>query len=59
MANIGIKTSFDCSGYLSTMFIIRDSPNNRNNALFNIAIYFKQSDPDTWQDKVVEANLKD
>lgn len=26
--------------------------------MFNIAIYFKQADPDTWQDKVVEANLK-
>jgi hypothetical protein len=26
--------------------------------LFNVAIYFKQSSPDTWQDKVVEANLK-
>lgn len=34
------------------------SEGSRNNALFNIAIYFKQSDPDTWQDKVVEANLK-
>ena len=31
---------------------------SRNNALFNVAIYFKQSEPDTWQDKVVEANLK-
>ena len=31
---------------------------SRNNALFNVAIYFKQSSPDTWQDKVVEANLK-
>ena len=31
---------------------------SRNNALFNIAIYFKQSDPDSWQDKVVAANLK-
>ena len=34
------------------------SEGSRNNALFNIAIYFKQADPDTWQDKVVEANLK-
>jgi len=33
------------------------SEGSRNNALFNIAIYFKQSDPDTWQDKVVAANL--
>ena len=31
---------------------------SRNNSLFNIAIYFKQSDPDSWQDKVVAANLK-
>ena len=31
---------------------------SRNNALFNIAIFFKQSDPDTWQDKVVAANIK-
>ena len=31
---------------------------SRNNALFNIAIFFKQSDPDSWQDKVVAANLK-
>ena len=30
---------------------------SRNNALFNIAIFFKQSDPDFWQDKVVAANL--
>ncbi len=31
---------------------------SRNNALFNVAIYYKQSDPDIWQDKVVAANLK-
>jgi hypothetical protein len=31
---------------------------SRNNALFNVAIYFKQANPDSWQDKVVEANLK-
>jgi len=31
---------------------------SRNNALFNIAIFFKQSDPDVWQDKVVAANLR-
>jgi hypothetical protein len=34
------------------------SEGSRNNALFNIAIFFKQSDPDTWQDEVVAANLK-
>ncbi len=31
---------------------------SRNNALFNIAVYYKQSNPDTWEDKIVEANLK-
>jgi hypothetical protein len=33
------------------------SEGSRNNALFNIAIYFKQAYPDDWQDKVVAANL--
>jgi len=31
---------------------------SRNNALFNIAVYYKQSAPDAWEDKIVEANLK-
>ena len=31
---------------------------SRNNALFNIAVFYKQSEPDTWEDKIVEANLK-
>ena len=31
---------------------------SRNNALFNIAVYYKQSSPDSWEDKIVEANLK-
>jgi len=31
---------------------------SRNNALFNIAIYYKQASPDDWQDKVVASNLK-
>ena len=31
---------------------------SRNNALFNIAVFYKQSQPDTWEDKIVEANLK-
>ena len=31
---------------------------SRNNALFNIAVYFKQATPDKWQDNVVSANLK-
>ena len=30
----------------------------RNNALFNIAVYFKQSAPDTWEDDLVQANQK-
>ena len=29
---------------------------SRNNALFNIAVYYKQAHPDTWEDKIVEAN---
>ena len=31
---------------------------SRNNALFNIAIYYKEATPDQWQDNVVAANLK-
>ena len=31
---------------------------SRNNALFNVAVYYKQSNPDTWEDKIVEANSK-
>ena len=31
---------------------------SRNNALFNVAVYYKQSSPDSWEDKIVEANLK-
>jgi hypothetical protein len=31
---------------------------SRNNALFNIAIYYKQSTPDQWEDNVVSANIK-
>ena len=30
----------------------------RNNALFNIAVYYKQSNPDTWEDLIVKANLE-
>ena len=30
----------------------------RNNALFNIAVYFKQASPDSWEDQIVQANLK-
>ena len=29
---------------------------SRNNALFNIAVYYKQSHPDTWEDEIVKAN---
>ena len=31
---------------------------SRNNGLFNIAIYHKQADPDSWEDKVMESNNK-
>ena len=31
---------------------------SRNNALFNIAVYYKQSNPDTWEDEIVKANMK-
>ena len=31
---------------------------SRNNALFNIAVYYKQAHPDSWEDKIVEANIK-
>tara|TARA_R110002012_G_scaffold64998_7_gene170658 strand:+ start:3517 stop:5046 length:1530 start_codon:yes stop_codon:yes gene_type:complete len=31
---------------------------SRNNGLFNIAVYRKQADPDTWEDKVMEDNQK-
>ena len=31
---------------------------SRNNALFNIAVYYKQSAPDTWEDEIVKANSK-
>ena len=31
---------------------------SRNNALFNIAVYYKQSLPDTWEDEIVKANMK-
>ena len=31
---------------------------SRNNALFNIAVYYKQSQPDSWEDEIVKANMK-
>ena len=31
---------------------------SRNNALFNISVYYKQSSPDTWEDEIVKANIK-
>ena len=30
----------------------------RNNALFNIAVYFKQAKPDSWEDELVKANME-
>jgi len=31
---------------------------SRNNALFNVAVYYKQSHPDTWEDEIVKANME-
>jgi hypothetical protein len=31
---------------------------SRNNALFNIAVYFKQANPDNWEDEIVKANIE-
>jgi len=31
---------------------------SRNNALFNVAVYYKQSHPDSWEDEIVKANSK-
>ena len=31
---------------------------SRNNALFNIAVYYKQATPDTWEDELVKSNQK-
>ena len=31
---------------------------SRNNALFNIAVYYKQSKPDTCEDEIVKANME-
>ena len=30
---------------------------SRNNALFSIAVYYKQANPDTWEDEIVKANI--
>jgi hypothetical protein len=30
----------------------------RNNALFNIAVYYKQATPDSWENNVVQANMR-
>jgi hypothetical protein len=30
----------------------------RNNALFNIAVYYKQATPDGWENNVVQANMR-
>jgi hypothetical protein len=30
---------------------------SRNNGLFNIAVYFKQANPDSWEDEIVKANI--
>ena len=31
---------------------------SRNNALFNIAVYYKQAKPDSWEDEIVKANME-
>jgi hypothetical protein len=31
---------------------------SRNNALFSIAVYYKQANPDTWEDEIVKANIE-
>ena len=31
---------------------------SRNNALFNIAVYYKQAKPDSWEDEIVKANAE-
>ncbi len=31
---------------------------SRNNALFNIAVYYKQANTDTWEDEIIKANMK-
>ena len=31
---------------------------SRNNALFNIAVYFKQANPDNLEDEIVKANIE-
>ena len=30
----------------------------RNNALFNIAVYYKQAKPDSWEDELVKSNIE-
>jgi hypothetical protein len=34
------------------------SEGSRNNALFNVAVFHKQANPDNWEDKVMEDNTK-
>jgi hypothetical protein len=31
---------------------------SRNNALFNVAVYYKQANPDSWEDEIVKANMQ-
>ena len=31
---------------------------SRNNALFNIAVYYKQSSPDSWEDEIVKSKYE-
>ena len=43
---------------LNKLAVIGFGEGSRNNALFNIAVYYKQSKPDTWEDEIVKANMK-
>ena len=43
---------------LNKLAIIGFGEGSRNNALFNIAVYYKQAKPDSWEDELVKANQK-
>ena len=43
---------------LQTLCASKISEGGRNNGLFNIAVYYKQSKPDSWEDEIVKANHK-
>jgi len=43
---------------LNKLAIVGFGEGSRNNALFNIAVYYKQAKPDSWEDELVKANQK-